>query len=62
METFLAEAQRAVASEVRLVTTPTGGARAFCGRTGWEIFADRTGSDGTEVREYRRMLPDVETT
>lgn len=62
VEAFLAEVQRAGASEVRLVTTPTGDAPAFYDRTGWEIFADRTGSDGTGVREYRRALPDVETT
>lgn len=62
VEAFITQARAHGAEEARLITTSDGPAVAFYAGLGWESVADRRARDGSEVREYRMVLSEVETT
>ena len=62
VEAFVARARACGAKEARLITASDGPAVAFYAGLGWESVADRHARDGGEVREYRMVLSEVETT
>jgi len=62
VEAFLVRARACGAEEARLITASDGPAVAFYAGLGWESVADRHARDGGEVREYRMVLSEVETT
>lgn len=62
VEAFLTQARACGAEEARLITASPGPAVAFYAGLGWETVADRRARDGSEVREYRMVLSEVETT
>lgn len=62
VEAFLARARARGAEEARLITTNDGPAAAFYAGLGWESIGGRHARDGGEVREYRMILAEVETT
>jgi ribosomal protein S18 acetylase RimI-like enzyme len=56
VDAFVAEAGRAGAAEIRLVTDVEGGASAFYDRLGWTRVEERRGGDDVLVREFRLPL------
>jgi len=62
VEGFLTQARARGAEEARLITASDRPAVAFYTGLGWELVANRRARDGSEVREYRMLLSEVETT
>lgn len=62
VEGFLAQARARGAVEARLITARDGPAAAFYAGAGWDPIADRRAHDGSEVREYRMVLSEMEAT